>query len=122
MEIFIGSSIGGGMIQQKTTCHHIRCAPILAHKRKPGRCGPVQFAGVGAPTITFQRGTAASIMVAIWEDGATESPRSAVTMRAPRHRHNATGHMPAMRKAAMFSGCLCGRPEDSQLRAAGKAD
>jgi hypothetical protein len=32
--------------------------------KKPGPGGPVQFADVGAPAITFQRGTAASISVA----------------------------------------------------------
>jgi len=70
------------------------------HKRKPGRDGPVQFAGVGAPTITFQRGTAACIMVAIWEDGATESPRS---------NRNYASEMPAaQRKASHVSHAKTG--------------
>ena len=55
------------------------CGPTKK-KTGPDR-DPAQFAGVGAPTITFQRGTAACIVVAIWEDGATESPRSTNTMR-----------------------------------------
>jgi hypothetical protein len=70
------------------------------HKRKPGRDGPVQFAGVGAPTITFQRGTAACIMVAIWEDGATESPRS--------HRDYASAVPAAQRKASHVSHAKTG--------------
>jgi hypothetical protein len=75
--------------------------------------GPVQFASVGAPTITFQRGTAACIVVAIWEDEATESPRSTMTMRGARVMHNAMLYMSAMRKgcavSAEFTRGICVR-------------
>jgi hypothetical protein len=43
----------------------IRKFPTYASIRKNrALAGPVEFAGVGAPTITFQRGTAACIAVA----------------------------------------------------------
>jgi hypothetical protein len=80
-------------------------ANLLRHSHAPSAKketgpdgGPVQFAGVGAPTISFQRGTAACIVVAIWEDGATDSPRSTTTMRGARVMHNAKLYMSAMRK------------------------
>jgi hypothetical protein len=74
-------------------------------KKKTGPDGgPVQFAGVGAPAITFQRGTAACIVVAIWEDEATDSPRSNTTMRGRGLLHNARLYMSAMRKMCAFIG------------------
>jgi hypothetical protein len=58
--------------------------------------GPVcKFVGAG-PTITFQRGTADSLSIAIWEDGQSAAASASQYADAIFSR-NTKGRMPAMR-------------------------
>ena len=70
-------------------------------KRKPDPCGPgLQFVGAG-PTITFQRGTADDLSIAIWEDGqpAAASDSQYAASNSP---DNTKGRMPAMRGPQIY--------------------
>jgi hypothetical protein len=49
---------------------------FIPQKKNRALAGPVEFAGVGAPTITFQRGTAACIVVADLGGFSNLLPRS----------------------------------------------
>jgi hypothetical protein len=55
----------------------------------------LQFVGA-KPTITFQRGTADSLSIAIWEDGQPAAV-SDEQYAAPNFSDNTKGRMPAMR-------------------------
>ncbi|MGB6758952.1 MAG: hypothetical protein WBE82_13745, partial [Xanthobacteraceae bacterium] len=69
-------------------------------KKNRALAGPVEFAGVGAPTITFQRGTAACTSVAYlggWQQPTAQQHNR--SMRFSTQSHNAKGNMSAMRSS-----------------------
>src|SRR5262249_40724221 len=75
------------------------CAQRLRHSviEKPDPCGPGSSSSAREPTITFQRGTAAGVSVAIWEDGQPIASSDNVNMPSDMSPNNLEARMPAMR-------------------------
>lgn len=64
---------------------------------KPDPCGSGSSSSAREPTITFQRGTAAGLSIAIWEDGQPIASSNKLNMPAAQTRNNLEARMPAMR-------------------------
>jgi hypothetical protein len=75
------------------------CAKCLRHRviEKPDPCGPGLSSSAREPTITFQRGTAADLSVAIWEDGQPIAGSNNFNMPSDPSPNNLEARMPAMR-------------------------
>ena len=76
-----------------------RCAQCLRHRviEKPDPCGSGPSSSAREPTITFQRGTAADLSVAIWEDGQPIDGSDNFNMPSDLSPNNLEARMPAMR-------------------------
>src|SRR5262249_26513104 len=79
--------------------NYLSCAQRLRHSviEKPDPCGPGSSSSAREPTITFQRGTAAGVSVAIWEDGQPIASSDNVNMPSDMSPNNLEARMPAMR-------------------------
>jgi hypothetical protein len=69
----------------------------IARKEKPDPCGSGCSLSARGPTITFQRGTAAGITIAIWEDGQPVADNEHPQYAQPAESHNTKARMTAMR-------------------------
>src|SRR5262245_45631477 len=79
--------------------HYLCCAKRLRHRvvEKPDPCGSGLSSSAREPTITFQRGTAADLSVAIWEDGQPIAGSNNLNMPSDLSPNNLEARMPAMR-------------------------
>src|SRR5262245_66249087 len=79
--------------------YYLCCAKRLRHRviEKPDPCGSGLSSSAREPTITFQRGTAADLSVAIWEDGQPIAGSNNLNMPSDLSPNNLEARMPAMR-------------------------